>query len=191
MIWIIFLLFIFTTIFLISNFLIGFNPFSKKLHVIRITSIIVIIFILYYNSIEMEIATTCILPFSIKSISYLHELDSPWGISSEQKIEIFYLFKTKETSDFLNKLDDEENYTAFIEFIPDVLLLESDIPVMVLSKAFLLNKFSSEEIITKFIFERLEEMVEYYFLDDSIIQEVKQGGGPVVILRYAKIYKIY
>jgi hypothetical protein len=66
--------------------------------------------------------------------------------------------------------------------------LESDIPVMVLSKAFLLNKFSSEEIITKFIFERLEEMVDYYYLDDSIIQEVKQGGGPVVILRYAKIY---
>ena len=188
MIWIIFLLFIFSIIFLISNFLIGFNPFSKELHVIRIISIFVIIFILHYNSIDTNIASSYILPFSINSISYLHELDSPWGISSEQKIEIFYLFKTKETSDFLNKLDDEDNYTAFIEFIPDVLLLESDIPVMVLSKAFLLNKFSSEEIITKFIFERLEEMVDYYYLDDSIIQEVKQGGGPVVILRYAKIY---
>ena len=118
MIWIIFLLFIFSIIFLISNFLIGFNPFSKELHVIRIISIFVIIFILHYNSIDTNIASSYILPFSINSISYLHELDSPWGISSEQKIEIFYLFKTKETSDFLNKLDDEENYTAFIEPLP-------------------------------------------------------------------------
>lgn len=75
-----------------------------------------------------------------------------------------------------------------IEFIPDILIYSTDYPQMLLSKPFLINKFSSSTLITKFIFERLEIMVDYYYLDDEIIQNTKNKGGPVVLLTYGKIY---
>jgi len=65
---------IWTMVFFLSNFLIGLNPFNKEFHTIRIMSIIVIIFILYYNSIQSTIATLFILPLSISKITYLDDI---------------------------------------------------------------------------------------------------------------------
>jgi len=47
---------------------------------------------------------------------------------------------------------------------------------------FFINRFSSQITIQQFIDERLEFMVDYYYLDDSIIQETKNGAGPVILL---------
>jgi len=70
-------------VFFVSNFLIQFNP-TREMYIIRILSIIVIIFILYYNSIEHLISTSLIIPLSVSKISFLDEFigddDNPSSI---------------------------------------------------------------------------------------------------------------
>lgn len=34
-------------------------------------------------------------------------------------------------------------------------------------------------------------MMDYYYLDDCIIQECKDGSGPAVIINYSKFYFYY
>jgi hypothetical protein len=99
------------------------------------------------------------------------------------------LFNINEISDFLNwELDINNNYIATIEFIPDISKYDIDAPQMILSKPFLINKFSSSETIMKFIDERLYYMVDYYCLDDTLILDTKNRSGPGVILNYTKFY---
>jgi hypothetical protein len=135
----------------------------------------------------MEIASSYILPFSINSISYLDEIDSI-SVDNESNSEMLYLFNTDEISDFLNKLDIDDNYIATIEFIPEISDYNTEAPRLFLSKPFLLNSLSSPATISKFIFERLNYMADYYYLDDNIIQQCKHGVGPVVLINYYKIY---
>jgi len=61
-------------VFFLSNLLIGINPLNKQFYIVRIMSIIVIIFILYYNSLQMTISTALILPLSINKITYFDDL---------------------------------------------------------------------------------------------------------------------
>lgn len=149
-----------------------------------------ILFIFYYNSQQSYIVTAFILPLSINKISYLDELgsDNIIYIDPNFSSERFYLFKVNETSDFLNKLDINDNYIAIIEFIPEISEYKIDAPQMILSKPFMINSFSSETTLTKFIFERLNYMVDYYYLDDSIILDCKDRTGPAVIITYSKFY---
>jgi hypothetical protein len=100
----------------------------------------------------------------------------------------FTFFYPKEISDFLNKLDIDDNYIATIEFIPEISEYNINAPRLFLSKPFLLNRFSSSTTISNFIFERLNYMADYYYLDDDIIQQCKHGVGPVVLINYSKIY---
>jgi hypothetical protein len=90
-------------------------------------------------------------------------------VDSEIRYKIFHLHNITETKEFLNELDSNENYVVTIEFIRD--FYYEDTPRMLLSNPFLRNKFSSETNITKFIWERLEFMVDVYYLDDSILQD--------------------
>jgi hypothetical protein len=55
---------------------------------------------------------------------------------------------------------------------------------MLLSKPFLINRNSSATTITKFILERLDFMVDYYYLDDTIIQK---ESNCAVSLTYCKL----
>jgi len=177
-------------VFLLSNLLIGINPFSKQFYVIRAMSIIVIIFILYYNTKEISFGAMFILPLSINKITYYEDLTKDIKdcsfviIDAITETETFHLIKVNETSDFLNKLDDNANYIVNIEFIPDFALFDENAPKMILSKPFLINRYSSSTNITKFIFERLEFMADYYYLDDGIIQL----SGRVVLMNYNKFY---
>jgi hypothetical protein len=63
------------------------------------------------------------LPLSISRISFLNDLDIPIIADFEsQKIEYFRKFTIEETSDFLNKLEDDESYILELEFIPNIAL---------------------------------------------------------------------
>jgi hypothetical protein len=154
-------------------------------------SIFIIILILSYNSHSSTISIVLILPFSIDKISYFHESQDFIGkkvyIDLEENIERFLLFKEKEVSDFLVTLDNNENYICILEFIPDISVYDDLAPQLILSKPFLINHFSSSTVITKFMNERLDYMVDYYYLDDSIIHETKLGSGPIILLKYAVI----
>jgi hypothetical protein len=62
-----------------------------------------------------------------------------------------------------------------------------DVPDIILSKPFLINKYSSNTTISYFIHERLNYMVDSYFLDKSIFYPCEDTIGPFVILEYKKI----
>jgi hypothetical protein len=114
-------------------------------------SFVVIIFILYFNSKQMTIASSIILPLSISNISFAEEIFENEGIiqfDSNVQTERFFLFKVNETTDFIKKLDIDENYFVNIEFIPDISINSTDYPKMLLSKPFLIN------VLVKFIKDR-------------------------------------
>jgi len=166
---------------ILSNSLLGLNPYEKWLHIIKIISIILI---LYYST-KFKISTAIMLPLSISRISFLNDLDIHIIADFEsQKIEYFRKFTIEETSDFLNKLEDDESYILELEFIPNIALWDLDSPAMLLSKPFLINRNSSATTITKFILERLDFMVDYYYLDDTIIQK---ESNCAVSLTYCKL----
>ena len=173
---------------ILSNLLLGLNPYCKWLYIIKIMSIILIIFILYYNSRDILILTAFMTPLSISRISYINDLDVPAFADFEsEKIEIFNKFTIKETTDFLNKLEDNESYIAEIGFIPCFTLWDLDAPQMSLSNPVLINRNSSPTTINKFILERLDYMVDYYYLDDTILQK---DFGCGVSLTYCKLKSI-
>jgi len=146
---------------------------------------ILIFLTLYYNSTKIEISTAFMVPVSISRISYLNDLDTPVIPDFEsEKIKIFREFTIKETKEFLNKLEDNETYILDISFIPNIALWDLDAPEMLLSNTLLINRNSSSTTITKFILERLDFMVDYYYLDDAIIQK---ESNCVVSLTYCKL----
>jgi len=178
-------IFIWTIIFFLSNFLHGINPLSKEFIIIRIMSILVIIFILYYNSGNLTVAATTILPLSISKITYVDEINQSIYIGNGPRFEVFESFEIEETKDFLTRLEDDANYLINMEFIPDVTNHDEDAPQLILSKPFLINTNSSPTTITKFINERLNFRVDYFYLDDSIIQNT--GTTPIVKFTFVKV----
>jgi hypothetical protein len=109
------------TVFLSSNLLLGINPFSRELHVIRLLSICVIIYILYYNSISYSILTAIILPLSLKRINYFEFFKISKVIDSNSKNYKLIVYKDIENqiSDFLFRLDFNDNFIIIMEFIPE------------------------------------------------------------------------
>ena len=58
---------IWSIVYIVSNYLIQIqNNHNKEYYIIRLLSIIVIIFILYYNSIDIDIHTALIIPSGYK-----------------------------------------------------------------------------------------------------------------------------
>jgi hypothetical protein len=79
-----------------------------------------------------------------------------------------------------NELDKNETYIVSMEFIPSK--EDIDAPQLILSKPFLIHQYSSTPTIEMFINERLEFMIDIYYLDDSIIQPNKDKIGPIIKL---------
>lgn len=176
-------------VFLSSNYLIGINPFSRELYIIRILAICAIIYLLYYNSITYSILSATILPLSIKNISYIDDLRSTKYIVSKSKEEKYLTLNNINIEIFklIKKLDINDNYIIIMEFIPEKRYQEIGASNILLSKPFLINKFSSNTTILNFIFERLDYMSLFYLFDDNIILETKNRNGPIIQLKYAKI----
>lgn len=82
------------------------------------------------------------------------------------------------------KLDPLENYIVNLEFIPDITIELEDHPRLFISEPILINKYSDPDLINKFIFERLDLMVDCFYLDDDIIKNNVDNVGPVVIAIY-------
>lgn len=177
---------IWLTVFFLSNLLLGINPYQKDLYIIRIMSIIVIVFILWFNYKHSSILTSFILPISIDKITYLDDLKTEVSVETKIKSHFFGLIKRDEIYNFLITLGNFDNYVCCIEFIPNISSWSGEEPQMILSKPFVINKFSSSDTLTKFINERLLIMVDCYCLDDTIFQE-----NGVVVLGKLKIKNIY
>jgi hypothetical protein len=59
---------------------------------------------------------------------------------------------------------------------------DMDAPFLILSKPFLINHYSSPTTIEMFINERLNYMIDTYYLDDSIILPNVDKIGPIIVL---------
>ena len=144
----------------------------------------ILVFILWFNSLETTIYTTVLIPLSIVKISFIDEIDSLIYISeSNTKEERLYLWNYEEIESFLKSLNIDDNYIVEMEFMPSD--EDMDAPQLILSKPFLINRHSSVTIIMKFINERLDKMVDVFYLDDIVIQP--EIIGPIVKLTYKKI----
>lgn len=171
-------------VFISSNFLVGINPSNIQFKITRILSLCVIVFILWFNSLETTIHTSMLIPLSIVKISFIDDMDSLIYISeSNTKEERLYLWNYEEIESFLKSLNIDDNYIVEMEFMPSD--EDMDAPQLILSKPFLINRHSSVTTILKFINERLDKMVDVFYLDDIVIQP--EIIGPIVKLTYKKI----
>src|SRR5580692_6007289 len=157
---------------------------------ITILLIILFLFILYYNSLTSSIATAAILPLSLQRISYYEEFRINKIIdSNSMKYKLLNLKDIEnEITDFLYKLDFNDNYIVTMEFIQEKRYFEIDEPLILLSKPFMINRFNFPKTISNFIYERLEHMMDFYYFDDSVRLECKYREGPIIQLKYAKFY---
>jgi hypothetical protein len=96
-------------VFFTSNFLSGINPFNLEYRIIRILSIILIIYILWYNSIEIAIHTSVLLPLSIDKIDYLKILNRFVKIEEKLEEKRLLIFDIYKISDFVNNLEDDNS----------------------------------------------------------------------------------
>lgn len=142
------------------------NSLYVQYLIIRLISICIILFIfLLFKSGPIFISTALILPLSIDKITFAEDLDKPFVLDSKIELTKLYLWNFLEVKEFLESLDDN-NYFVLMYFLPtdgDI-----DVPQQYLSKPFLINKYSSETTITCFINERLNYMVDTFYLDKSI-----------------------
>jgi hypothetical protein len=172
---------------MVSNFFIGINAGSKQLIVIRAMSVVVIFFILFYNM-DLMYSAAVILPLSIDKISYLSKINSTIHVDSEMNISMFKLSEMDRFAcikNLINSLDNESNYLLNIIFTPNSSFESADIPQMSLSEPILVNRYSSHTIITMFINERIDIMIDCYYLSDSILEE--GIFTPSIIFHYWKI----
>lgn len=169
-----------------SNFILGINPEQKQYHISRITAIIAIMLVIYRNSIVVDVSTMVILPLSIKRITYLDDVKFS-HIDSKREMLMLNLYDIDQISNFIKILDINYNYMLNIEFSPVITGYNfTDAPQLLLSRPIAINKFSSHTTIFEFINRRLEYMIDYYYLDDFILQQ--SNDGPCLILHFQKIY---
>nr|YP_009487293.1 hypothetical protein [Russula lepida]AWB36195.1 hypothetical protein [Russula lepida] len=172
---------IWIVVFFLSNFLLGINPEEKKFLWIKLFSVLTIMFIIYWNSTVVNVSSMLILPVSIKGVTYFDDVKSS-HIDSKTELAMFNLFDLDQISNFIERLDNDYNYMLNIEFSP--LMTEYnylDAPQLILSRPLVINRFSSPATIFEFINRRLFYMVDYYYLDDFILQQSKDG--PVLIFK--------
>jgi hypothetical protein len=157
------------TVFFFSNLLLGFNPFSLKLHIIRIFSILLILYFSYKNSSIYSLSL--LTPFCRDEIHFVHDFDVKSLNYYKMNGSVFYLKNlTLDITNFLDNLNETDNYWANLTFHPDILGYNIDDGIkLFISDPILINKDSSPLLLTQFIMNRLNIMIDLYYLDDSII----------------------
>jgi len=176
-------IFLLILIFFISHLLLGANPLSIKLHIIRILSILII---LYYLDINLSNYLISLLPpFCLDKIHYVHDFQIKSINFFEQKGSILYLNTlTRDLTIFLDNLSENDNYWISLTFYPDISGYANEEGIkLVISDPILINKESNSLLLTKFIMNRLNLMIDSYYLDDSIIN----NKNSVVIIKYTEI----
>lgn len=180
-----------------SNLLIGINPNSKEMHIIRLMSIIYIIFIFYINSNQSDINLAFIIPISsLFSQNRITLLDDWFDIDNvENPTDIIYVVNSKftwfhfndfkEISDFLDILEHDKIYIVSFDIILDKLSYEFGDPTIVVSKPILITKESNPWLISRFLNERIVKSCDSYGLEEDWL---KLGNdSPGILVRYKEI----
>jgi hypothetical protein len=184
-----------------SNLLIGINPNSKEMHIIRLMSIIYIIFIFYINSNQSDINLAFIIPISSlisqTKITFINDCfdQDDENQSYENQSDIIYFRNSnfiwfhfndiQEINDFLDLLDHDKIYIVSFELIVDKLSYEFGDPTIVLSKPILITRESNPWLISKYLQGKISISCSSYGLDQEWL--LLGNDSPGVIVRYKEI----
>jgi hypothetical protein len=125
---------------------------------------------------------------SLNKITYLDQiLENKILIISDPYTDILYFSDSLEIHQFLQRLEKDKVYVLSLEFILSWLTYDEDSPVITLSKPILITRNTNPRTISKFIKERINLMIDSYFLDDEILQNLGSDDGPGVLLKYREI----
>jgi hypothetical protein len=169
----------------ISNFLIGFHPFSFKLNIIRILSIIVILYLSYKNLDLSIYSISLLIPLSKDKIHYAHDFEVKSINIYQERSTILYLNDLKsDLNDFICNLDENNNFWISISFYPDLVVYNIyDGMKLYICDPILVNRDSDPLLLSQFITTRLQRMIDFYYLDDSIID----NKDSVLIVKFMEI----
>jgi len=73
------------------------------------------------------------------------------------------------------------------EFVTSLMVYNEETPVITLSKPILITKNSNPKIISDYLKERIDLVIDIYYLDDSILDSHNNPDGPAVIVNYSEI----
>lgn len=168
-----------------SNLLIGIYPYSLKIHIYRIIFIIMILFIIYDNSTPHNSLTSLLLPFCQNKVDYVHDFKiKSLDIYYEKGSILFLPTLTVEITTLLESLSDSENYWSSICFYPHISGYNNEAGIkMWIDDPIIINKDSNPLLLTKFIMNRLNLMIDLYYLDDSIFN----SDQSIIVIKYLKI----
>ena len=147
--------------FLISNFFIGFNPFSLKLHIIRILSILLILYLIYKNSNQGIYSLSLLIPLSQNKIDYVHEFEIKSLNYYNEKGSVLYIQNlTTDLKVFLNNLNENDNYWISLFFYPEISGYANEEGIKLsISDPILINKNSDTLLLTKFIINFISYLI--------------------------------
>lgn len=167
-----------------SHYLIGLNPYSIYLHIIRVLSCIIICVIIYLES-DSYYLMQLLLPFSVNKIDYVHDFNIKslnyyklrgWSLNLKDL--------HKDLDIFLKNLNENDNYWLSFNFYTSIEAYMNEEGIrMNISDPIIINRESSPLLLNKFIMNRLNTMTDLYYLDDSIIN----SKDPVIILSFTEI----
>lgn len=162
-------------VFFLSNLLIGIDPNNREMYIIRIISILIIIFILYYNSIQFTISSAFIVPLSITKITYLNDLLND---KQNNHLDIIYINKAdfiwfdfadfKDIMDLLSNLEENKAYVVTFELILDQVTYEAGDPTIILAQPILISKRSNPWIILDYLSPRVLSACNSYNLGENL-----------------------
>jgi len=178
---------IWTIVFFLSNFLVGINR-TREMKIIRILSILVIVFILYYNSITNNILSSFIIPLSINQITFVKDVFRKSNDSASinyfenAHITWFKFWDKCEVKDFIELLDYNKAYLVSFELILDMEGFEQGDPTLLISSPILISKDSNPKLISKFISKKAISACYNYNLYHDIAKE-----APSILVKYKEI----
>lgn len=165
--------------------------YSETIWFVWMLSLLTILYYFYIGINVISIGLSFLMPLSIDKITFLDDPDKTVYVTQNVETERFYSSDTMEISTFLKSLNPEANYAITLEFIPykdipEEIIDDNDRPELLLGRPFLINKNSNPKLIATFIHQRLFDIVDYYYLDDSIIKE----GNCLILTKYCKVITI-
>src|SRR6266704_2333017 len=92
-----------------------------------------------------------------------------------------------EDKTILENLMQDKIYVVTFEFICSFTTYNEDAPTINLSKPIIITKNSNHQTISKFIYSRIDECVNTFYLEDSLIFNKNKEDGPGVIVKYQEI----
>lgn len=110
-------------------------------------------------------------PFSVDTIHYAKDFQIKNLNLFDEKGSIFFLKNlTSDITIFLDNLSETDNYCLSLYYYPglEYYCMEEGMKINI-SEPILINKGSCPILLSNFIMSRLNLMIDFYYLDDSII----------------------